>query len=865
MPNSDQSVQASHGRTKSCSITSFAATLRRVADNVSVNGVLFTGILAFVVLTGRPATAVGQICSGMQDIGGFAISPIFVSSNGSAVAGTVLDQQFVRAVRWTQATGAQDLGSLGVYSFSRAISADGSTVVGLSAVFICNEDGCDPECDPTCETNCDPCPPAILHAFRWTPATGMQSLGTLGGLRSNALAVSADGSVVVGESEPAPMTQALAFRWSSGGMQNLGTLGGSGSAAYDVSADGSVVVGSSQTAAGESRAFRWTAASGMLDLGTIDARPNEASLVSADGSTVVGTLFYPGGTRVFRWTAASGMQDITGVISSAMSVSTDGRVVSGIGPAGAFRWTALTGVQNLNVQNAVDISAEGSVVVGNFVAPSGQDHAFRWTAADGIQDLGSLGGGISVAAAVSADGTNVVGTSVNAAGQTRVFRWGDADNDGLLDDWECNGIPYTDALGVPRRFILDSTGDGVSDADWQHKDLFVEVDAMAGMMISNQAQEMIIQAFFDAPVSNPDGIPGIVLHLQVSDVNLVSNSPWTVVPGTNGWVAEFDPLKTAHFGTGSVEHRKAKGRAFRYAICADRIDDGSLGTAELPGNDFFITLGENPVAPTVELEAGTFMHELGHTLGLRHGGGDSINGKPNYVSVMNYALTEPLGFSQPFWTLDFSREKLATLHEASLSEPAGIPSVLYSNVIMPFGITSPLIGGRSIRYVALAGIPTDWNNDGVATSASIVQDLNYLGNGAPFASVGSPTPSQPLIGHDDWANIQLAIGTTGDFADFVHQTPPRDEVTGAFAAWRRQNLTGPEPTCDSIDFNNDTSLFDPQDIEAFLSVYSEGPCVPETATCNDIDFNNDTSLFDPCDISSFLTMYSEGPCTPCGP
>ena len=74
--------------------------------------------------------------------------------------------------------------------------------------------------------------------------------------------------------------------------------------------------------------------------------------------------------------------------------------------------------------------------------------------------------------------------------------------------------------------------------------------------------------------------------------------------------------------------------------------------------------------------------------------------------------------------------------------------------------------------------------------------------------------------------------------------------------------TGPE--CDSIDFNNDTSLFDPQDIDAFLSVYSEGPCIPETATCSDIDFNNDTSVFDPCDISSFLMIYSEGPCTLCG-
>ena len=77
--------------------------------------------------------------------------------------------------------------------------------------------------------------------------------------------------------------------------------------------------------------------------------------------------------------------------------------------------------------------------------------------------------------------------------------------------------------------------------------------------------------------------------------------------------------------------------------------------------------------------------------------------------------------------------------------------------------------------------------------------------------------------------------------------------------------TGPAgPTCDSIDFNNDTSLFDPQDIDAFLSVYSEGPCIPSTANCNDIDFNNDGSVFDPCDIDSFLLRFSEGPCALCG-
>jgi hypothetical protein len=72
------------------------------------------------------------------------------------------------------------------------------------------------------------------------------------------------------------------------------------------------------------------------------------------------------------------------------------------------------------------------------------------------------------------------------------------------------------------------------------------------------------------------------------------------------------------------------------------------------------------------------------------------------------------------------------------------------------------------------------------------------------------------------------------------------------------------PRCGSVDFNGDGSSFDPQDIDAFLSVFSEGPCVPEGATCGDVDFNNDGALFDPCDIDSFLLVFSEGPCTLCG-
>ena len=51
------------------------------------------------------------------------------------------------------------------------------------------------------------------------------------------------------------------------------------------------------------------------------------------------------------------------------------------------------------------------------------------------------------------------------------------------------------------------------------------------------------------------------------------------------------------------------------------------------------------------LIAATFMHELGHTLGLRHGGCDDINNKPNYFSIMNYMF--PIGIPAPTATPPF--------------------------------------------------------------------------------------------------------------------------------------------------------------------------------------------------------------------
>jgi probable HAF family extracellular repeat protein len=78
-------------------------------------------------------------------------------------------------------------------------------------------------------------------------------------------------------------------------MQDLGTLGGVGSGAYDVSADGSVIVGDSADASGQARAFRWTAADGMQNLSALYAGSVGsgsylafAHAISADGRHIAG-------------------------------------------------------------------------------------------------------------------------------------------------------------------------------------------------------------------------------------------------------------------------------------------------------------------------------------------------------------------------------------------------------------------------------------------------------------------------------------------------------------------------------------------------------------------------------------------------
>jgi probable HAF family extracellular repeat protein len=274
-----------------------------------------------------------------------------------------------------------------------------------------------------------------------------QGLGDLPGsiFGSYAYGVSADGSVVVGDSYSASGREA--FRWEAGEMAGLGALPGGvyfESYAHGVSADGSVVVGYDYSISGYLEgyyeAFRWKAGV-MTGLGALPGGSLFHSMaydVSADGSVVVGESCSALGNEAFRWKAGvmTGLGELTsGVHSMGRGVSADGSVVVGFGGSSsgfeAFRWEAgvMTGLGDLSGSyfwsEAYDVSADGSVVVGYAESTSGHE-AFRWEGGVmtglGNPSHGGIGGIWSEAYGVSADGSVVVGKASSALGH-EAFIW----------------------------------------------------------------------------------------------------------------------------------------------------------------------------------------------------------------------------------------------------------------------------------------------------------------------------------------------------------------------------------------------------------------------------------------------------------
>jgi hypothetical protein len=103
-----------------------------------------------------------------------------------------------------------------------------------------------------------------MKTFRWTAASGLVDIGTLGGNYCWDSYISGDGTTIVGASENSYGENCL-FRWTEEtGMVNLTPTGSFNGSLLGVSADGSVMVGGVDNAA-----FIWTEATGILDLRSV--------------------------------------------------------------------------------------------------------------------------------------------------------------------------------------------------------------------------------------------------------------------------------------------------------------------------------------------------------------------------------------------------------------------------------------------------------------------------------------------------------------------------------------------------------------------------------------------------------------------
>jgi hypothetical protein len=172
----------------------------------------------------------------------------------------------------------------------------------------------------------------------------------------------------------------------------------------------------------------------------------------------------------------------------------------------------------------------------------------------------------------------------------------------------------------------------------------------------------------------------------------------------------------------------------------------------------------------VQVQAGTLMHEFGHTLALLHGGdqpGTAFNYKPNYLSIMNYTFqNRGIGpdpdMGGPFTrSIDYSVQGLPNLDELNdmmmrfgLNEPAGIGG----------GVAQTLFScpAGGLAFGAAMGA-INWNCDMDNTDIGITADINGVGG------------NTMLNGFDDWANIRYAFQDTPDFEDGARAIPEDQE------------------------------------------------------------------------------------------
>lgn len=415
---------------------------------------------------------------------------------------------------------------------------------------------------------------------------------------------------------------------------------------------------------------------------------------------------------------------------------------------------------------------------------------------------------------------------------------GDADGDGLLDGWETLGY--------------DADGDGTVDvdlpgfgADPNHKDLFLELDTMAGNAPSRAQVQAMKAAFAAAPISagttgaslpggasasnNPDGTAGINLWVDTgaqTDPNAsedgfgggtcgdgIDNGGGDGADGADSdcligdnlgggnqiAASAISDLNSSFYSVKGANFDPDRRLLFRYGLsaapgfedgstagnsCFDGADNGGDGDAdgddddcwpwgggwgEVGGNDFI----------EYNHDGGTLMHELGHTLNLRHGGNQDDNCKPNYVSVMNYdnqfGIRQNAGgaiydYSPPRTGAGRGVAPLGSLTENNLNETAILDGTDATN---QFVFTDA--NGDKVRNAL--NTAADYNGDGDATDNPVTVNVDDADTDGNPSDCDNGSSNDTHTGFDDWSAISIQFRQFGDAEDGAVRKITEPEIT----------------------------------------------------------------------------------------
>lgn len=343
--------------------------------------------------------------------------------------------------------------------------------------------------------------------------------------------------------------------------------------------------------------------------------------------------------------------------------------------------------------------------------------------------------------------------------------------------------------------VADSDGDGVPDsaklagntyagmdlyamgARPGQRDLFLQVDHMSSTDPAIKPRREALQklaSVFAAKNLAPQ--KNIVIHVDAGATYAASFDPASFNLGggqTVAYAACIGLATVTPTGCTSVAGYKAanfdlrRTYVFHYALFGNSQNAngscGSAGIAWLPGADFMVTVGgcqlsTDTAASTnvlINTQAAVLMHELGHNLGLAHGGFENNNYKPNYHSIMNYMYSlaglsanpsGPNAAQRYYYANQMKGVTLCTLENS----PCGTSFLMtYSDGVGQDLNEASLheldnIGYGSIGPVAYA----DWNNNNLSDSARYSRNLHVQDSSYGLAT---------LKDYNDWANLKLAF------------------------------------------------------------------------------------------------------------